>query len=63
MVEEDFVSAELELVPAGEVRDVGFDRNVVAAYGHDDRVCAYTSMMVRFDSKPAQKTAVVCGQG
>ena len=41
--EEDFVSAELEVVPAGRARDYGLDRSMVMAYGHDDRVCAYTS--------------------
>ncbi|MBQ9534441.1 MAG: aminopeptidase [Clostridia bacterium] len=58
MVEEDFVSAELELVPAGAARDVGLDRGSIAAYGHDDRVCAYTSMKALFESKPAAKTAI-----
>ena len=42
--EEDFVSAELEAVPAGKSRDVGLDRSMVLGYGHDDRVCAYTSL-------------------
>lgn len=58
LVEEDFVSAELELVPAGAARDVGFDRGAIAAYGHDDRVCAYTSMRALFDIKTCKKTAV-----
>lgn len=44
IVEEDFLSAELELVPATKARDVGFDRAFVAGYGQDDRVCAYTSL-------------------
>jgi aspartyl aminopeptidase len=44
IVEEDFLSAELELVPASKARDVGFDRAFVAAYGQDDRVCAYASL-------------------
>ena len=43
--EEDFVSAELEIVPAGKARDLGFDRSMILGYGHDDRVCAYPSMM------------------
>lgn len=43
IIEEDFVSAELELVPAGEARDYGLDRSMIYAYGQDDRVCAYTS--------------------
>ena len=58
MTEEDFVSAELELVPAGNARDVGFDRASIAAYGHDDRVCAYTSMRALFDITSCKKTAV-----
>lgn len=43
--EEDLLSAELEIVPAGDARDYGLDRSMVAGYGHDDRVCAYTSLM------------------
>ena len=58
IVEEDFVSAELELVPAGKARDVGFDRGSVAAYGHDDRVCAYTSMAALFEIEHCAKTSV-----
>jgi len=58
MVEEDFVSAELELVPAGKARDVGFDRGSIAAHGHDDRVCAYTSMQALFETTECEKTAV-----
>ena len=42
--EEDFLSAELEIVPAGKARDMGFDRSMILAYGHDDRVCAYPSI-------------------
>lgn len=41
--EEDFLSAELEIVPAGKARDCGLDRSMIAAYGQDDRVCAYIS--------------------
>lgn len=50
--EEDFLSAELEVVPAGRAREAGLDRSMVMAYGHDDRVCAYTSLaaMLEFDS-------------
>lgn len=44
IVEEDFISAELELVPAGPARDIGFDRSLLGGYGQDDRVCAYTSL-------------------
>ena len=42
--EEDFLSAEIELVPAGKARDLGFDRSMIMGYGHDDRICAYTSL-------------------
>ena len=53
--EEDFVSAEIEAVPAGKSRDVGFDRSLIAGYGHDDRVCAYPSMaaLLDFEGTPA----------
>ncbi|MCR5348431.1 MAG: aminopeptidase [Bacilli bacterium] len=52
--EEDFVSAEIEVVPAGKARDYGLDRSMVAGYGHDDRVCAYTSLKALLDiDKPA----------
>lgn len=44
MTQEDFLSAELEAVPAGEVSDIGFDRSLVGGYGHDDRVCAYPAL-------------------
>ena len=47
--EEDFLSAELEIVPAGKARDVGFDRSMIASYGHDDRVCAFPSMQAVLD--------------
>ena len=47
--EADFVSAELEIVPAGPSRDYGLDRSMVAGYGHDDRVCAYTSLRAVID--------------
>ena len=58
ITEEDFVSAELELVPAGGARVVGFDRSAVAAYGQDDRACAYTSMAAILSTTPAAKTSV-----
>ena len=48
--EEDFISAELEIVPAGPARDYGLDRSMVAGYGHDDRVCAYTSLRAVLDA-------------
>lgn len=47
--EEDFKSAEIEVVPAGAARDLGIDRSMVYAYGHDDRICAYTSVMAQLD--------------
>lgn len=47
--EEDFLSAELEIVPAGKARDLGFDRSMILGYGHDDRVCAYPSMAAVLD--------------
>ena len=55
--EEDLVSAEIEIVPAGEARDYGLDRSMVAGYGHDDRSCAYTSLMALLDTKKTNKTA------
>lgn len=58
MVEEDFLSAELTLVPAMKARDVGFDRNLVASYGHDDRVCAYPGFMGLLDAEKPKYTAV-----
>jgi aspartyl aminopeptidase len=54
--EEDFLSAEIEIVPAGKARDYGLDRSMVMAYGHDDRVCSYTSLMAMFDLKETDKT-------
>lgn len=58
MVEEDFISAEFEMVPSGNARDVGLDRGMIAAYGQDDRVCAYTSLKAIFDTKNNQRTSV-----
>ena len=54
--EEDFISAELEIVPAGPARDYGLDRSMVAGYGHDDRVCAYTSLRAVLDAGVAEYT-------
>ena len=54
--EEDFLSAELEIVPAGSARSYGLDKSMVAGYGHDDRVCAYTSLRAVIDSEPAKYT-------
>ena len=61
--EEDFLSAELEIVPAGKARDMGLDRSMICAYGHDDRVCAYPSMqaVIDFDGVPQYTIcAVLC---
>lgn len=54
--EEDFLSAELEIVPAGKARDCGLDRSMVAAYGQDDRVCAYTSLAAMLEVEEVEKT-------
>ncbi len=54
--EEDFLSAELEVVPAGKAREAGFDRSMILAYGQDDRVCAYTSLQAMLDVKKCDKT-------
>ncbi|MEG0495832.1 MAG: aminopeptidase, partial [Eubacterium sp.] len=59
IIEEDFASAELEVVPAGAARDVGFDRSFIGSYGQDDRVCAFTATMAILnadDQKPPKKT-------
>ena len=55
--EEDFLSAELEIVPAGKARDYGLDRSMIAGYGHDDRVCGYTSLMAVLDSPKVEYTS------
>ncbi len=57
MEEEDFVSAELEIVPAGKARDCGLDRSMVLAYGQDDRVCAFTSLFAILDTEQVDRTA------
>lgn len=54
--EDDFTSAELELVPAGHARDLGLDRSMIMAYGHDDRICAYTSLRAFLDVKTPNRT-------
>ncbi len=56
--EEDFLSAELEVVPAGEARDYGFDRSMIMGYGHDDRVCAYPSFLATLQVQKPEKTSV-----
>ena len=57
MEEEDFLSAELELVPAGKARDCGFDRSMILAYGQDDRICAFTSLFAMLDVENPVRTA------
>jgi len=58
ITEEDFVSAEIEAVPAMKARDIGFDRSMIGAYGQDDRVCAYTALQAILDIKNPEYTAV-----
>ena len=58
IIEEDFLSAELVIVPAGKAREVGLDRSLIAAYGHDDRVCAYAELEALFTIPTPAKTAV-----
>lgn len=59
--EEDFVSAEIEVVPAGPARDYGLDRSMIMGYGHDDRVCAYTSLRAAldFEGTPERTSCVI----
>ena len=57
MTEEDFVSAELEIVPAGRARDMGLDRSMVMGYGQDDRVCSFTSLFAMLDMDSVDKTS------
>ena len=56
--EEDFLSAEIEVVPAGKARDYGFDRSMIMGYGHDDRVCAYPSFAAVAEAGVCEKTSV-----
>lgn len=58
MEEDDFLSAELEVVPAGKARDYGLDRSMVMGYGHDDRICAYTSLRAILEETNIKRTAV-----
>ncbi len=58
MCEEDFLSAELEVVPAANAKDIGFDRSLIGAYAHDDRVCAYPNLIALLDTTHCKKTAV-----
>lgn len=57
MEEKDFQSAELEIVPAGPARDYGLDRSMIMGYGHDDRVCAYTSLRAIMEMKDVKRTS------
>ncbi|MDG6224581.1 MAG: aminopeptidase [Candidatus Thermoplasmatota archaeon] len=58
MIEEDFVSSELEIVPAGPAREIGLDRSMIGAYGQDDRICAYTCMRALLEVKGNERTAI-----
>lgn len=58
MIEEDFITAEFELVPAFKSSDIGFDKSMVGAYGQDDRVCAYTALRAVLDIDKVKKTAI-----
>ena len=58
ITEEDFVSAEIEVVPAGDARDYGLDRSMIMGYGHDDRVCAYPSFMAMLPVENPKYTSV-----
>lgn len=55
--EEDFISAELEIVPAGKAREAGFDRSMILAYGQDDRVCAFSSLKAMLEVEQSRRTA------
>lgn len=57
--EEDFISAEFEIVPAGKARDLGLDKSMVIGYGQDDRICAYTSLMALLEVENVEKTSVI----
>ncbi len=58
MTEEDFLSAEIEVVPAGKARDLGIDKSMVISYGQDDRVCAFAGVKAIFETEKPQYTAV-----
>ncbi|MFI3226325.1 MAG: aminopeptidase [Clostridia bacterium] len=60
MTEEDFTSADLSLVPAFPARDIGFDRSMIGAYGHDDRVCTYTTARAMFDMTEIPEKTSIC---
>ena len=58
ITEEDHLSSEIEIVPAFPAKDLGFDRSMIAGYGHDDRVCAYTALRAITEMGAPEKTAV-----
>lgn len=58
VTESDFISAELEVVPAFKAKDIGFDRSMIGSYGHDDRVCAYTALMATMECSSPVHTVV-----
>ena len=59
VTEEDFISAELSLVPAFKARDIGFDRALIASYGHDDRVCSYPAVTALLDNADTKETVMI----
>ena len=60
MIEEDLLSAEIEIVPAGKARDLGFDRSMIISYGHDDRVCSYAAVKAIFDTEEILEYTCSC---
>lgn len=60
VVESDLISAEISFVPAFSAVDIGFDRSMIGAYGHDDRVCAYPSLQAILDCKTPERTVITC---
>ena len=58
ITEEDFLSADLTMVPAFKSKDLGFDRSMIGSYGHDDRVCAYPALMAALDAKTPERTVI-----
>ena len=61
IVEEDFISAELEVVPAFKAADIGFDRSLIGAYGHDDRVCGFACLAALLAWAPRQDRRLYAG--
>ncbi len=60
MEEDDFLSAELEIVPSGKARDLGLDRSMILAYGHDDRICAFTSLKAMLETETTPARTACC---